>query len=654
MIHRKKACRNALGFCRSRILLLPMLCAAVAVSPFSVSAVDHEPDGPSLPPSELPELEAFMDGAVITAMEANNALGAIVSVVHKGKTVLAKGYGYADEARSVPVSGSSTRFSVASVSKTLVWTSVMQLVERGSLNLDVDVNSYLTQFQIPDTYEQPVTLRHILAHTAGFEDRVFGLFYRDVERLQTPEDALAYYIPKRVRAPGTYPAYSNWATALAGLIVANVSGVSFNRYVADNILTPLDMTFSTFVEPIPDEKPGTHSGAFRRTAGDYVDDGFIFSGLGPAAALSATAEDMAKFMIAHLGDGSFDGQRILKPETVLQMREPTHRQHKAMKASLHGFREYTHNGRFAYGHGGNHVYFLSTLVMVPEEDVGIFVSFNTLDSSAALTQLKNAFFDRYYPRKPAQDVFRSTYQGSALPASNESLEDYPGSYLSTRRNYSTWAKGLSDIPGLVKVSIAEKGGLLVGGKRYIAIDEDVFQNTENADQRIAFERDEAGEISYLFDSPHRALQKLTGLDNRVFHLVVVLLALLTMLLVIVYGIWKVRVWWRSSRIEKLLVGALLSASLINLIFLAKFMPTSLLGFLDLYLGDQPSVSVLLSLPLIAACLSIGALLASVILWLRDGRSLIVKLRYSGAASLLVAFAWILNYWNLLGPWYLQG
>ena len=176
------------------------------------------------------ELEAFVDGFVSAELEAYNVAGLTVAVVKDGQIFFAKGYGYADVKSRAPVVADETLFRPGSVSKLLTWTAVMQLVEQGKLDLDADVNTYLTQLKIPATYEAPITLRHVLTHTVGLEDGGIGyLMARSPSELVPLEHSLAAHQPSRVRPVGASHAglsssYSNWATALAGLIVANVSG----------------------------------------------------------------------------------------------------------------------------------------------------------------------------------------------------------------------------------------------------------------------------------------------------------------------------------------------------------------------------------------------------------------------------------------------
>src|ERR671932_1674263 len=200
------------------------------------------PPAPShaLGPTDPAELQAFLDKLFGQEMQAYHIAGAAVSVVKDGKLFFAKGYGYADREHGIPVDPAQTLFHIGSVTKLFTWTAVMQLVAQGKLNLDADVNTYL-DFRIPDTYPQPITLRHLLTHTAGFEDQHVAMVALKEEDLAPPRAWLVSHIPARVRPPGERAAYSNYGAALAGYIVARIEGEWSSQAVEDHILNQLGM-----------------------------------------------------------------------------------------------------------------------------------------------------------------------------------------------------------------------------------------------------------------------------------------------------------------------------------------------------------------------------------------------------------------------------
>jgi CubicO group peptidase (beta-lactamase class C family) len=228
--------------------------ATVAVADPGAVAPPAAIAGSPSPPARLDpnDVEAFVDGFMASYLEDKAIVGGVVAVVEHGRVVLAKGYGEADREGHRQVDPQRTLFRVGSISKLFVWIAVMQLVDRGQLDLDADVNTYLDSVQIPATFEQPITLAHLMTHTAGFEDRVLGLFARDAAAVRPLETLLAEEMPVRVRPPGVLASYSNHGTALAMLIVEQVSGVPWIEYLETRVLEPLRLGHTTFRQPVPE------------------------------------------------------------------------------------------------------------------------------------------------------------------------------------------------------------------------------------------------------------------------------------------------------------------------------------------------------------------------------------------------------------------
>src|SRR6266567_6670072 len=251
----------------------------------------------STPPSPTPsglgdprELETFLDGVLSKQLRANHIPGATVSVVKDGRLLFAKGYGSADLQAGRPVNAQTTLFRVASVSKLFTATAVLQLAEQGKLNLHADVNIYLKTFHLPATYPEPITLAHLLTHTAGFESRATGLqAARTTSDLKPLGQLLAEHMPARVRPPGVVTAYSNYGMALAGYLVEQVSGMPFEQYVEQHIFQPLRMHSSTFRQPVEARLSADLSQGYSYTNGAYRPGPFEFISEVPAGAMSTTA-----------------------------------------------------------------------------------------------------------------------------------------------------------------------------------------------------------------------------------------------------------------------------------------------------------------------------------------------------------------------------
>ncbi len=375
--------------------LAPPAAAQSATATVSVPA----PGAQAGKPLTAPDLEAWLDGFMPYALERGDVAGAVVVVVKDGQILLQKGYGYSDVAKKTPVDPAKTLFRPGSVSKLFTWTAVMQQVERGKINLDADINTYL-DFKIPPgPGGKPITMRDVMTHTAGFEEQVKELITVDPKGPPPLEKVLKRWIPNRIFAPGTTPAYSNYATALAGYVVERTSGLDFDTYVERNIFEPLGMKNASFRQPLQAPLLANMSKGYK--AGSGEPQPYEFIGLAPAGSLAATGQDMAAFMIAHLQDGAYGDTRILKAETAQMMHSSTREIIEPLNRMALGFYQSNTNGRRAIAHGGDTQFFHSDLQLFLDDGVGVFISMNSggkEDVSGVIrAALFRGFADRYLP-----------------------------------------------------------------------------------------------------------------------------------------------------------------------------------------------------------------------------------------------------------------
>ena len=248
--------------------------------------------------SKLDSLDVlyFMDGVVQTHLRDKHIAGATICVVKDGRILLAKGYGFSDVKKQIPVQAEETLFRIGSISKLFVWTSVMQLVQQGKLDLNTDINQYLKDFKIPATYNEPITLKHLMTHSPGFEDLIIGLFAKDSSKVKRLGEILSNEIPGRVRPAGEVSSYSNHGTGMAAYIVEQASGMNWITYVEKSILNPLAMTSTTFRQPLPARLKGRMSKGYAYADGEFVEKLFEYVPLSPIGAATTTAVDMANFM----------------------------------------------------------------------------------------------------------------------------------------------------------------------------------------------------------------------------------------------------------------------------------------------------------------------------------------------------------------------
>jgi len=323
-------------------------------------------------------LEAFVDDVMADRIGTTTP-GATVAVVSGDTPLLTKGYGTADVDADEPVRADETVFRVGSVGKLVTYTAVVQSVEAGVLDLDTDVNAYLrdSRVTVTDTYDEPVTLRHLGTHTAGFESTLDPEIVADPDALDALETVLADHQRSRVRPPGELVGYSNYGAALAGHVVAEAHDTGFEEYVQSEIFDPLGMTHSTFAQPVPADQPGKRAAPHVRDGDSFLAADDVYINMRPAGSLSATATDMAAFMSAHLGDGAVGDVRILDASTAQTMHSRHHVRHPAVTNWRYGFHEYGDPNANLIAHSGATVNFTSQLLLAPDHGVGVFVAYNS-------------------------------------------------------------------------------------------------------------------------------------------------------------------------------------------------------------------------------------------------------------------------------------
>jgi CubicO group peptidase (beta-lactamase class C family) len=470
---------------------------------------------PSLPPTTVPvaapqpspapeltkaDFETFLDALIPSQLRNRNIAGAVVSVVKDGEILFQKGYGYADVEAKKPVLPDQTLFRPGSISKLFTATAVMQLVEQGKLDLGHDVNDYL-DFAIPKTYPEPVTLRQLLTHTGGFEETLKNLFVAHQSDIKPLRTYLLKEMPARIFPPGKIPSYSNYGFTLAGYIVERASGEKFERYIENHILKPLGMNHSTFDQPLPAQLASQMSKGYLSASKKPRD--FEWVQAAPAGALTTTAADMTRFMLAFLQNGSVEGVSILKPETVRQMETRQFEFHPMLPGLGITFMEYLIDPVRIIAHGGDTVYFHSDMILIPDAHFGYFLSYNSLgkDVGGGRGEIWRMLVNRYFPSaaQSKTDVDPSLAKSDGRAVS--------GLYDGTRRGETTFLKTLA-LVGQFRASSDKEGILQIEGmknqsgelKRWREIAPLIYREIDGL-ERIGFRRDASGAVGEMLPFP---------------------------------------------------------------------------------------------------------------------------------------------------------
>jgi CubicO group peptidase (beta-lactamase class C family) len=301
-----------------------------------------------------------------------------MAIVRNGQVEWAGAWGWSNVAARVPAT-TDTYYSTGSTFKFVTATAIMQLVEKGRIELDTPLNEI-----VPDSLRidgaNDVTLRHLLSHHSGLQGPVGIVPLWERTSPRTVETLLAE--TRRVGEPGTEYRYCNECYAIAGWVVEKISGKSWDEYVAESILAPLGIDVARPSIPSPaavemlalpyvvaDNKPSPVA----QVRYDVFAAGDVY----------LRASDMARFLAAQLGNGQFGDARILRPESVREMR----RGQFAGRAYGLGIGLAEQAGRTILSHGGSIPGFNSLLIGEPASGLGVYLMANSGQASSVLNAL---------------------------------------------------------------------------------------------------------------------------------------------------------------------------------------------------------------------------------------------------------------------------
>jgi len=487
-----------------------------------------------------------------------------------------------------PVNSQRSLWRVASVSKVFTAIAIMQLVERGKLGLDDDVNKYLKHIQVPNTFAQPITIRELLLHRSGLDDRFVGDGFHSGPQPSISQ-IMSQALPKRVYPPDTVELYSNYGYGLLGAVIEDVTGDRFEDYMKANVLQPMGMQESTFTQPLPEPS--------RMAPGRW-----FYQRSAPAAALTSNVDDMTRFLAATLEED----KNALSAHSFEEM---TARPDPAIRI-VHGLGYWTGNdrGHHLVGASGDSGAFHTVLMAFPGEHLGYF----TLVSGGGNAVAWN-FYEQF-----ATVSFGPKTNGGVHPftgMTRENVSRFAGLYRTVRYPHHDLSKTFI-LTDLTRVSVDGDGALRVYGARWLPVGPQEFRKDDGT-EKLSFQTDASGRVRFLNGTDERISWYESGYANIAFYFIFIGL--------FVSGVWKATkmMRWISALVLLHCVGWLSVSLLIgpeNLIF-------------GLPLGLKAILLIGTLLPLLTAA-SIYAL------W-RNRRTL----NYILAATFL-AYIPFVNYWNL--------
>lgn len=359
-----------------RMAGLLLLCAAAAFGWCAHAAVSNETD------KKLDKIREKLDKVMQQYKEVSELAGFSIGVLKDHKVIYAKAFGVRNLDTKKPVTTRSL-FHMASVSKPFVATAVMQLVEKGKLQLEGKLVEYLPYFKIDDERYKDITIGQMLSHTSGLPD------VQDYEwdKPQYDDGAAERYIrsltkEKMIADPGKMFNYSNMAYDILADVIARASGMTFEAYMKKHIFKPLGMKDSTFLKKeVPQELANK-----AHVISPALDFKVVVSKVypynrahAPSSTLHSNVEDMFQWAKANLNGGVLKGKRILKPAGHQLMWTPQVKgiwgnEHRAV--GLSWFID-NYKGHKTISHGGGDVGFRTYFLLVPEKSIAVVTMGNS-------------------------------------------------------------------------------------------------------------------------------------------------------------------------------------------------------------------------------------------------------------------------------------
>ena len=321
------------------------------------------------------KVDGFFQSAWQDKLSLDGAVpGALVVVVQNGEVVLNKGYGVSNVETGSLIDPEVTLVRIGSVSKIFTALTVLSLMDESEIALDENVNNYLVNVKVPDTYEGSVTVRSLLSHKSGIDGHVGGHIVTENRNLDMPAEEYQRRL-SRMRPIGDV-GYDNGAIGLLGELVREVNNTSFADAVRDRVLVPFGMTKSSM--GIEDSRIKNDAACHTWDSAGQIstcERSFLRTTFQSGGAMHVTGDDMGRFMLAMLDDTCTEESCVLKPGTYSLFSDMNmNRVHPHANGLGFVLHEYKYGGRQSVGHTGGHDGFSTTLALFPQFDAGVFIT----------------------------------------------------------------------------------------------------------------------------------------------------------------------------------------------------------------------------------------------------------------------------------------
>lgn len=626
---------------------------------------------PALAKTSHDELESFFDSYLTEQMQTHHIPGAVVSVVKDGAVVFAKGYGYADIEKQT-LFDENTLLTVASLGKAFTAVGVLQLSERGMIDLHADIRPYFKNFNLNTNFDSPLTFANLLTHTDGFETRLIGIATLKEDELKPLGELLATYKPNQVLPAGKYMTYGDYAANLSGYLTQEISGVPFEQYMDDHILLPLGMTNSTFDQHLSQAMKDKLATAYEYQNGEYEPQSLIYVSYAPQGGLRTTAVDMNQFMLALLNGGRYHGGRIMRPETVESMFTQQFTGQVDMPGITYGLFEDYHKGQRILLRDGDGIGTRTRMILIPDLNTGIFISYNSGDSNLRLN-LAGAYLDQFYPSDESVSIPMAGYQERAAL--------FAGTYRPLQADVSTFTKSMYFFSQQVDVTSNPDGTLTIEANG-MGEHSSVMGGFEGATQWVetsplhfvrvdgngvvAFIQDENGDITQMISGQgyHSTFAKLKFYESQGFQIIFVGLAVMIILIFGLVIFLFMPIGALVSKFRKqttqprpgvttaaLVWGGVITQWLLMSVFQTigvLYAINSVAGLPNFIWGISPEIINALNGVFLPVIISLSLPILAILSWAKSWWKPGMRILYSAVSLAAIMFIWWAHYWNLIG------
>ncbi len=427
-------------------------------------------------------LEAFLKRELGDKLARDHIAGAVFVAVKDGRIMFQKGYGYADIAARRPVDPARTLFYVASISKIMLGTAVMRMVEHGDLSLDADVTRLdpdldLQRRLIPG---QRLTLRTLLTHSSGFQEIFLDSSVSDPREFPRAGPFVRKLMPPQGVPQGSFISYSDAGIAAAGAVVEKVAHAPLEDVLQRQVFGPLGMTQAVLDIPLNPRA--------RQYLNDIVTT-YVWSSARkrleaqqpvlrldyPASSVAMSGAAAARFLTVFLNHGTIDGHPFLTPETVAAMTANQAWSNPRVPGFGITFKEGMRNGVRYVGHSGDYRGDESMLTFFPAYGFGFFISY-TGGTDTFYRDLFDHLMDEAFPLR------RETVR--AMPGGEADAAKLAGQYVDFRFHIRDPMDLVWPLLGTMRVS-ADGDGLLDivfpsyyfrgGHTKYVEVSPDLYR-----------------------------------------------------------------------------------------------------------------------------------------------------------------------------------